>query len=293
MAINWNSYRTSREIIKYLAFYPITWDRYTRINEYFEALGSLYVQAIDYPDDPDQHYYGCLQFSSGEPYIDYLERINLIQPNSQLLSLPEELVDTIQKVFLRNYQGNCDIEMGGVLDYPFIFSGNLDDIVVDELGGVIIDPMGAYFPVLNIIIIDQVKITEISNNLRWTNHNISWPNYSAVYEIVLRHEVSHWLSHELLVNGDCFSDSAFLRLPDAIHEFWAQLFTYNLLENDTETQNFMDLLADNQPVIYQAYKEYYGVLSYHDLRDLLIRRNEITSINALQRTISDIKRWLI
>lgn len=292
MAINWNSYRTSRELIKYLAFYPITWDRYTRINEYFEALGSLSVQAIDYPDDPDQHYYGCLQFSSGEPYIDYLERINLIQPNSQLLSVPEELVDTIQEVFLRNHIGNCDIEMGDVLDYPFIISGNLDDIVVDELGGVI-DLMGAYFPVLNIIIIDQVKITEISNSLKWTNHNISWPNYSAVYEIVLRHEVSHWISHELLVKGNYFSDTDFLGLPSEIHEFWAQLFTYNLLDNYPDNQRFMDLLAENQPTIYQTYKEYCGDLSYFDLRELLVRRSEITNMNILSAVINDIKGWLM
>jgi hypothetical protein len=293
MAINFDNYRNRSELIKYLAFFPITRDRYTRLNEYYETLGTLGLKAYENPVGSPQLYYGSLEFaSSTEPYIDYLERINLIQPESQLLSLTSELEDTIQEVFLRGHLGKCDIEMTSVLDYPFIISGNLDEIAANDIGG-IIDPMGAYFPVLNIIIIDQVKVTEISNNLKWTNQNITWPNYSAVYEITLRHEVSHWISHEMLVKGESFRDTSFIGLPPEIHEFGAQLFAYNLLDNDTETQKFMDLLADSQPAIYQLYKEYSGDLSYHDLRDLLIRRNEITNINNLRATISDIKGWVI
>ena len=146
-----------------------------------------------------------------------------------------------------------------------------------------------YFPVLNIIVIDQVKITEISNKLKWCNKKFAWPNYTAVYEIVLRHEIGHWLSHELLVNRMYFSDTMFLRLNVEIHEFWAQIIAYNLLDNNSETQRFMNLLAENQPAIYQTYKQYSGDLSHLDLRDLLIRRDEITNTDNLRAIIGEIK----
>ena len=291
--INFKDYLKRGELIKYLAFYPISWNRYTRINEYFKTRT---LSIMDYPDDADKHYYGCLKFSSGETYIDFLERINLIQSESQLLSLPNELENIIEDVFIKNHSGHNAIEMPGVLEYPFIISGKLENKnfnKIEQIEGIksIIDPMGVYIPILNIIVIDQEEIARTSNKIKWTNKNIEWPNYSAVYEFVLRHELSHWISHEMLVKGEPFNDNSFLKIPVEIHEFWAQLFAFNLL--DTETQRFMNLLADDHPDIYQAYKNYVDDLSFLQLRDLLIRRNEITNIKSLHSVIKEIQGTVI
>jgi hypothetical protein len=239
--------------------------------------------------------YGCLKFKTGETYIDYLVRIKLIQPGSHILSFPFELNDFIQDMLVSDHIGKCAIEIPNFVDYPIIISGNLDEIKKIIMGQDvcivegILDKLGAYFPVLNIIVMDQEKITEVSNELKWYNDSCVWPNYTAVYEIVLRHEIGHWLSHELLVNRMCFNDTTFLKLDLEIHEFWAQIIAYNLLDNDSETQRFMNLLAENQPAIYQTYKQYSNDLTNLDLRDLLIRRDEITNMVNLRTIIGEIK----
>lgn len=294
MSIKWNNYLTCGELIKYLAFYPIRWDRYTRLNAYFDTYNNLVLQCFDYPDDPTIRYYGCLKLDNGETYIDFLQRINLIQPGSQLLSFPAELADSIKNKFTtdkfttENFQWS-GIKMPYSLEYPFIISGNIDKVKIE---GCIKDYAGMYFPVLNIILIDQEKITNLSNHWTWENDTHVWPNFTAVYEIVLRHEIGHWLSHELLVNTEYFNDSTFVGLSSEIHEFWAQIIAHNLVDSDSEIQRFMSLLADDLPAEYQTYKKYADELSQTELRNLLMRRNEITNIDNLNAIIDEIKQTL-
>jgi hypothetical protein len=280
--------KNQRELIKYIALRPISSERYTRLNDYFSVQGKR-LGARDYYNG--HRVYASLYFTNGnnyETYINYLERINIIQNESQLLSFPFELENSIESLLIQRNSGNSLPEF---TEFPLIISGDLNRInhTEDNLF-VIKDKLGAYFPILNIIIIDQEKITAISNDYTWDDGFYVWPDYNSNYEIVLRHEIGHWISHEILIDGKFFNDDEFRALKIEIHEFWAQIIAYNLLDKRKDFQNFMNLLSKNQDDIYQTYDRFSNELTPIDIRNLLSIREEITNTSDLIKFITEIKK---
>ena len=294
MAINWKSYYGRTELIKYFANKPISFERWIRMNNYFKSKGSTGVKLYDHPEGPHKKVYGGLEFaSSKEGFIDFLERTNIFQSNSQLLAFPYNLRIMISDLLEDQIEDPVTLKAGLKLpheiEFPTIITGNLENFILPDELEAIVEPLGVYFPILNLIIIDLDRIAGLAIENTWIDSGgMEFPNFSAAYDIVLKHEIGHWISHEIKLNDTYFEDRKFLTLDSSIHEFWAQIIAYNLLDNDPETQRYMNFLADKQPAIYQYYKQHCGVLSVYDIRTLLSKRELILNQHDIEDYIHEI-----
>jgi hypothetical protein len=331
MAMNKNNYKCN-ELINHIAIQHVSLERLERLKQHINNFSNVLLPG---------HSYGDLVLVDNSQerlfrYLDYLQQINIIQKDSHLLSFPQEIVNRINKIFVKNRK---EISMPPIYEFPIIITGELPVInkdcgdiklnkeannnredsnkeqikeeidfeweddddeneneydwkIVEEIESEekiesscgIIDIFGAYFPVFNIIVIDVKKITKIANSIIWKKGNFFHLNFSALYELVLRHEIGHWISHEMLINSKHLNDELYINLPTEIHEFWAQIIAYKLLSSNRINQRFMDFFADQQPKEYQTYKDFKH-LSDKGLSKLFLKRNEITSIDKLRNLL--------
>lgn len=141
---------------------------------------------------------------------------------------------------------------------PLILLGDIE--IIDELQNedqdkfnnyqnyLITDPFGVYYPVINIIVLDTEKM------LRFIKEEKLLIEYSIFFEKVLLHELGHWISHELSINGKIWDDENFFKSSMDVKEFWANYLSYLMM--DDKHRLFLKYLAkEYQSIPYQRYLE--------------------------------------
>lgn len=130
------------------------------------------------------------------------------------------------------------------------------------------DPFGCYYPILKIIVVDKVKI------LQFIKKNQMLCEASDFFEMVLFHELGHWISHqtnckdlwldkeledwagivfdEFFRTNDAWEDSSFLSASIEIKEFWAQYLSFLIMNNNQKTLQ-KDFALNHQANPYQLY----------------------------------------
>lgn len=131
---------------------------------------------------------------------------------------------------------------------------------------IITDPFGVYYPVINIIILDTEKM------LRFIKEEELLIEYSIFFEKVLLHELGHWISHELSINGKIWDDVNFFKSCMDVKEFWANYLSYLMM--DDKHRLFQKYLAkEYQSIPYQRYLEAINKDSVKVLKLLSQREN--------------------
>lgn len=298
MRVNWDNYSNQRGLIEYYAFSYISWDRWTRLNKYFHERNERTLKLQDPPEGFETCLYGGLVFKDGETYLEYLERINLIQENSQLLPITPELRTMVSTLL------KCDVTEASSTtidepDLPIIISGDIRLVEAAALENQIyvnidVQAGGVYIPVLNLIIIDLNLISHSANAYPWFTQGeveLREPNFSAIYEIVLRHEIGHWMHHEYLLNSSHFEDDQFMNLTQEVHEFWAQVIAYHLLDSidsNYDYADFMNYFSEGLPEVYKLYMRPELCLSDMQLSRLFQSRGIIQNLQDLEYEINNL-----
>lgn len=156
-------------------------------------------------------------------------------------------------------------------EWPLILLGPTDVIKNNEYDEKFIDDsLGLYFPVLNIIILDDEKIASETNKMITSTK--SFIPYDVFFRIVLYHELGHWISHEIAIKcSNNWDDSSFNSSSTDLVEFWAQYFAYLLLPKSH--REIMHIYSNTQPDEYKHFqlainKSQEFILSFLEFREL-------------------------
>jgi len=189
------------------------------------------------------------QFSLGDIRKDDNQKtiLDYIIDNEQYVIYP--LLSRYKKLLYSIFHKvNCNYKLS--YEIPLILIGDIEFIKQEKFdeNNLIFDPFGVYYPIINIIIIDAERI------LRFIQEKELDIEYSVFFEKVLSHELGHWISHELFIDGKIWDDTNFLNSSMDVKEFWANYLSYLMM--DDEQRLFQKYLAKNhQTMPYQRYLE--------------------------------------
>ena len=140
--------------------------------------------------------------------------------------------------------------------------------------------LGQYFPETSKIKIYLKGISLVSNRKRI--------DFKLLTQIILIHELSHYLSHHYRLNNKKWETKKYSIANPEIHEFIAQLSTFLLIKNEKDLLNVFEQLSEFQPQEYQSYKLVEDPsISFRDFFRIVegIRRLEEPNIDRIGRFI--------
>lgn len=164
---------------------------------------------------------------------------SILSKKAVLFEIPEIIDDKLNSIFkdFEQYEINNDRKPLIIIDDEF-------DTKPFQ-GSAIIDKLGCYFPVYNIIFIFKDRIV---NSVK--DH----VTFGKLFWTVFFHEIGHWISHESLVKHKHWDDKNYISKSKEIHEFWAQIIAYYLM-GKTEKEYQINF-SDYQPKEYQNFTDY-------------------------------------
>jgi hypothetical protein len=189
---------------------------------------------------------GLVPKSYGE--LDAFKIKDVFKDIESILSTPQELKDKIISIADKAGYGK-ELKETEYSEWPVVVSMQLGSIrreIDDHF--IIVDRLGIYISVLNIIIIDTDLIAchALENK----------KEYSVIYEDVLRHELGHWFSHELLINVVFWDDEKFRSSSKEIKEFWAQILGYYFNSIQCKEWQKEDAKSLNNTSPYKLFLDY-------------------------------------
>ena len=167
----------------------------------------------------------------------------------------EELNEQQQKVLSAAIK-YLDLPLDEFPELPLVLINNGVRLIDD------IDPYGYYVPIYNIIVLESNEI----------HKDFKREKYELALNIVLCHELGHWISHELKLknnktgSAERWEDRNFRHAETEVKEFWAQIISYAIM-NEEERELQLEL-SNNQNEPYQLYIDY-RTKNILDIFDLL------------------------
>lgn len=158
-------------------------------------------------------------------------------------------------------------------EWPLILLGPTDFIKNNECDEEFIDDsLGLYFPVLNIIILNDEKIAAETNKMITSTQ--SYIPYDVFFRIILYHELGHWISHEIAIKTiNYWDDSSFNSSSTDLVEFWAQYLAYLLLPKSHRV--LMQIFSNNQPDEYKNFQ-----LAINKSQEFILRFLEFRELDS-------------
>ena len=132
-----------------------------------------------------------------------------------------------------------------------------------------LDKYGYYLAIYNIIVLESKNI----------HKGFKREKYELALNMVLCHELGHWISHEFKLNKtkaghtERWEDGRFIKSSSEVKEFWAQIISYAIM-NEEERKLQLEL-SKKQDKPYQLYIEYreknifdvFALLKYREIDD--------------------------
>ena len=194
----------------------------------------------------------------------------IFNASAVLFPRAENLLNPITNFFTETFS---DFSLNS---YPCIVIDTINPEVIKENNfNIVSDAWGYYVPVLNLIKIDAVKIANDCDELMLS--------YNEMFEIVLKHEIGHWLSHEILISGEHWNDKSYINETKEVKEFWAQIFGHHLLSPAGRLKQMFFSAALN--TIYQNYFPYKEI----EMENLLnaFRKRELSGWESLVSSLEE------
>jgi hypothetical protein len=124
--------------------------------------------------------------------------------------------------------------------------------------------LGVYIPTRRQIILYE-------RGIAWS-HQQNPRALQRLFDVVLVHELAHWITHQLaMVGTETWRDGFFDRTEDDVLEGWAQLITWWIIKNDASLRQSFLTLNLVQPLAYHIYKRYEKL----DLRTMLLSLEQL------------------
>lgn len=148
-------------------------------------------------------------------------------------NIPPERVNQLIEVGILNKLDEVDKKVNG--DFKNI-----------DLNKYCIDTLGLYCP-------KEVKIILFTNRIIATAEELKF-NKDLLQEIVLLHEIGHWISHKLIYNKTHWASYSHSKETIEIHEGLAQLYTWWVVNKLPKLKKTFNTLNELQSPTYLVWK---------------------------------------
>ncbi len=159
------------------------------------------------------------------------------------------------------------IKKTGLSPDDLIFPHNKDNVANDQDDKdnikkykYVIELLGMYFPATQSITLYTKRIEEAAKGL-----NVST---DALRQVVLLHEIGHWITHKLHYNRQCWEIAKYNSASTEVHEGWAQLLAWWVVKNISKLKRAFDRLNKEQIQQYHVWVEF----KHSTIKSLLVLR---------------------
>lgn len=112
---------------------------------------------------------------------------------------------------------------------------------------------------LGVYISDERKIVLYERGINWSRRK-SPKALRRLFEVVLIHELVHWMTHQMgMVFSATWSTKRYSATDEYVHEGWAQLITWWLVQHNPELRQSFVMLNDVQRSPYHYYRKFVNI----------------------------------